>query len=79
MKMAQNSSNGLKTLWEKVKLLVMSNFFFSHSVFKRLVLETHKNQGLLGKALNELKTVDGNYINYECVGAKLVPVSKLYT
>ena len=31
-----------KTLWEKEKLLVMSNFSFSHSVFKRLVLQTRK-------------------------------------
>ena len=30
---------GRKTLWEKEKLLVMSNFSFSHSVFKRLVWE----------------------------------------
>ena len=34
------------------KLLVMSNFSFSHSVFKRLVLHTCKNQGLFGKGLN---------------------------
>ena len=27
------STNLLKTLWEKEKLLVTSNFFFSHSVF----------------------------------------------
>ena len=26
----------------------MSNFFFSHSVFKRLVLQIRKNQGLFG-------------------------------
>ena len=36
---------------EKEKLLVMSNFSFSHNVFKRLVLQTHKNQGLFGKGL----------------------------
>ena len=30
----------------------MSNFSFSHSVFKRLVLQTRKNQGLFGKELN---------------------------
>ena len=29
----------------------MSNFFFSHSVFKRLVLQTRQNQGLFGKGL----------------------------
>ena len=33
--------------WQKVT----SNFFFSHSVFKRLVLQTCKNQGLFGKVL----------------------------
>ena len=36
----------------KSKLLVTSNFSFSHSVFKRLVLQTRKNQGLFGKGLN---------------------------
>ena len=30
----------------------MSKFYFSHRVFKRLVLQTHKNQGLFAKALN---------------------------
>ena len=31
----------------------MSNFFFSHSVFKRLVPQTRKNQGLFGKQLTK--------------------------
>ena len=52
MKMAESSPSGQKTLWEKEKLLVTSNFSFSHSVFKRLVLQTRKNQGLFGKGLN---------------------------
>ena len=30
------STGLLKTLWEKEKLLVMSNFSFSHSVFLRI-------------------------------------------
>ena len=34
---------------EKVKLFVTSNFSFSLSVFKRVLLQTHKNQGLFGK------------------------------
>ena len=38
----------------KDKLLVMSNFSFSHSVFKGLVLQTRKNQGLFGKGLGKL-------------------------
>ena len=36
---------------EKEKLLVMRNFSFSHSVFRRLVQQTCKNQGLFGKGL----------------------------
>ena len=49
--MAESSPNGEKTLWEKEKLLVTSNFSFSHSVFKRPILQTRKNQGLFGKGL----------------------------
>ena len=41
-------------MWEKEKLLVMSNFSFSRIVFKRLVLQTRKNQGLFGKELTYL-------------------------
>ena len=55
MKMAESSLKVLKTLLEKEKLLVTSNFSFSQSVFKRLVLQTHKNQGLFGKGLNIAK------------------------
>ena len=49
--MAESYLKGQKTLWEKEKLLVTSNFSFSHSVFKRLQLQTRKNQGLFGKRL----------------------------
>ena len=49
---AESSPNGLKTLWEKEKLLVTSNFSFSHSVFKRLVMQTRKNHDLFGKRLS---------------------------
>ena len=41
-----------KHLWEKEKLLVLSNFSFSRSVFKRLILQTRKNQGMCGKGLS---------------------------
>ena len=51
--MDASSLNGLKTLCEKEKLLVTSNFFFSHCVFKRLVHQTHEKQGLFGKGLKE--------------------------
>ena len=33
------------------ELLSMSDISFSHSVFKRLVLQNHKTQGLFGKGL----------------------------
>ena len=49
---------GQKTLWEKEKLLVTSNFSFSHSVFKRLKQQTDKNQGLFGKGLRIVETRD---------------------
>ena len=57
MKMAENYPSWLKTLWEKDKLLITSNLSFSHSVFKRLVLQTRKNQGLFGKELKEKKSL----------------------
>ena len=50
--MAECSLNGLKTLCEKEKLLVISNFSFSDGVFKRLVLQTRENKGLFGKGLS---------------------------
>ena len=55
--MTESSPNGSKTLWEKEKLLVTSKFSFSHSVFKRLVLQTRKNQGLFGKGLTLYHTI----------------------
>ena len=59
MKLAKNDLIGFKTLWEKEKLLVTSNFFFSHSVFKRLVLQTRENQGLFGKGLRRVENILG--------------------
>ena len=53
MKLVESSPNGKKTMWEKEKLLVTSDFSFSHNVFKRHVLQTRKNQGLFGKGLND--------------------------
>ena len=50
-KMSESSQIGERTLGEKEKLLVRSNFSFSRRVFKRLVLHTRKNQGLFGKGL----------------------------
>ena len=50
-KFADNGT-GRKILWEKETLLVMSNFSFPYSVFKRLVLQTGNSQGLFEKGLN---------------------------
>ena len=44
-------SKWVENTGEKEKFLVTSNFSFSHSVFKRIVLQTRKNQGLFGKGL----------------------------
>ena len=41
-------------LLEKEKLLITRNFSFSHSVFKRLVQQNHKNQGLFGRGSSRL-------------------------
>ena len=50
MKLEESYLNGLKTLWEKEKLLVTSNFSFSHSVFRRL--ETLYQPGLVWERVN---------------------------
>ena len=44
-------SKPVETLWEKEKLLVTSNFFFSHSVFKRFVSQGHQKVSLFAKGL----------------------------
>ena len=51
--MAESSPNG-----EKEKLLVTSNLSYSHSVFKRPVLQTRKNQGLFGKGSTQVNTIN---------------------
>ena len=50
-------------MWEKEKLLLMSNFSFSHSVFKRHVPQTHKNQGSFGKVLHNYLFVASEFFN----------------
>ena len=50
-KMGESYPNREKTLWEKEKLLVTSNFSFSHSVFKRLVSQGRQKVSLCGNGL----------------------------
>ena len=66
MNTAIGSPNALKTRWEKEKLLVTSNFSFSHRVFKRLVMQTRKNQGLFGKGLTAYVSTH-IILNFHCV------------
>ena len=83
--MEERSSKGQKTLWEKEKLLVTSNFSFSHIVFKRLVLQTRKNQGLFGKGLilgktqvavsTKLKNIKNFYKLSYCSHKTIYPIS----
>ena len=51
--MEESYPNRSKTLWKKEKLLIMSNFSFSHSVFKRLVSKGRQKVSLCGYGLNE--------------------------
>ena len=51
--MAESSPKGLKTLWEKEKFLIMSNFSFSNSVFQTLVQQTHENKGMCVKGFSK--------------------------
>ena len=74
MKMEESYRKRSKTLREKEKLLVTSNFSFSHSVFKRLVLHTRKNQGLFGKGLNDISVTVEVCQNIKCI---FYPTEKL--
>ena len=52
-KFDENGRKLSKTLWEKKKLLVTSNFSFSHSVFKRLVSQGRQKVSLCGNGLSK--------------------------
>ena len=49
-------------MWEKEKLLVASNFFFSHNVFHRYVSLMHQNEALCGNGLRN-RDPDGRVYN----------------
>ena len=57
-KTGKSSQKVYKTLWEEEKLLVTSNFSFSHSVFQKLVLQTLKNKCLFWQGLRRQKLMD---------------------
>ena len=47
-------SKRVKNTVGKGEIAVTSNCFFSNSVFKRLVLQTHNNQGLILERINKI-------------------------
>ena len=49
-----SSQKGWKTLLEKEKLRVTSNFSFFYNVFKRLVQQTRKNKGFSDNVFKRL-------------------------
>ena len=51
-----------KTLWEKEKLLVTSNFFFAHNVFKSCQLLMHQNEYLWSKGLRRGVVLEQFYV-----------------
>ena len=55
------NSKALQTTILSLTKMAESNFSFSRSVFKRLVLQTRKNQGLFGKGLNALMIYISQY------------------
>ena len=55
--MAENYPNRKKTLQKKEKLLITSNFSFSHSVFKRIVSKGRQKVSLFGKGLSLYHTI----------------------
>ena len=58
---------GRKTLWEKEKLLVMSNFSFSLSVFKRLVSQGRQQVSLCGNGLTLYQTTKFETVQFESI------------
>ena len=55
MKITESSPNRDKNTVGKGEIARYEQFSFFHSVFKRLVLQTRKNQGLFGKGLSNVQ------------------------
>ena len=68
---------GRKHCGKRRTLLITSNFAFSNSVFKRNVLQTHKNQGLFGKGLSATSSIQSfAAISYFYLQISLPGISK---
>ena len=66
-----------KTLWGKEKLLVTSNFSFSHNVFHSYISLECQNGALCGKGLTLSKTSPGFYVSAVQVFWKQLEKEKL--
>ena len=66
--MAESYPFGQKTLWEKEKLLVTSNFSFSHSIFKRLVSQGRQTASLCGNGLKSKGILSHDEITDTAIG-----------
>ena len=60
-----------KTLWEKEKLLVTSNFSFSHNVFKSCLVLMCQNENLWSKGLTSILFTFSIYTCSRCIGKTL--------
>ena len=74
--MEKSPPNRYKTLREKEKLLIKSNFSFSHIVFKILLLQTRKNQGLFGKELIVYRMEKSHYSKLKAFTKEKLKVSQ---
>ena len=85
MKLKNNLLIGQKTMWEKDKLLVKSNFPFSHNVFQDLLQQTGLMLLLFGNGLKQSRfelynelwgitfTVNMTFGRNHCKGFLLLP------
>ena len=58
-----SKKKGVENTGKKEKLLVTSTFYFSHSIFKRLVLQTLEKPGLVWERVKETTTNDSTKIS----------------
>ena len=65
--------------WEKEKLLFTSKFSFSHSIFKSLVLQTSKKDGLFGKGLTDDRSILSIQYNQEISQLINQMIDKVFT
>ena len=53
----------VKNLWQKEKLLVLSNLYFCHNSFKSHLLQRPQNVSLCGKGLNSISAISWCFLD----------------